>query len=265
MQRIYQNKPAKQEKQSKPPVSTQTPQFDMAQIQRAIEDPTAENLTPETMAAIQQLHGNQYAAQLSSGTSYPVQAKLTVTEAGDQHEQEADAMAKQVVSGINNASVQRDGMEEEELMMKRESLQRDEIEEEELMMKRDSLQRDMEEEELMMKRDGDVMGGLDVSSEIETEIEQARGGGQSMPDNVRSNMESGFGADFGNVRIHTDSNADNLSRSIQATAFTTGSDIFFKQGAYDPNSSSGQELLAHELTHTIQQGASKKVDDAEQS
>src|SRR5690606_25863716 len=101
--------------------------------------------------------------------------------------------------------------------------------------------------------------------EIETQIEQSRGGGQAMPDDVRSNMESGFGADFGNVRIHTDSNADNLSRSIQATAFTTGSDIFFKQGAYDPNSSSGQELLAHELTHTIQQGASQKVDDADQS
>lgn len=264
MKRIYQNKPAKQEKKSKPPASIQTPQFDMAQIQRAIEDPTAENLTLEAMSAIQQLHGNQYAAQLSSGTRYPVQAKLTVTEAGDQHEQEADAMAKQVVSGINNASVQREGIEEEELMMKRDSLQR-EMEEEELMMKRDSLQREMEEEELMMKRDGDVMGGLDVSSEIETQIEQSRGGGQAMPDNVRSNMESGFGADFGNVRIHTDSNADNLSRSIQATAFTTGSDIFFKQGAYDPNSSSGQELLAHELTHTIQQGASQKVDDADQS
>lgn len=280
MKRIYQHLPQKQASKTKPAVSKSTPQFDMAGIQRAIEDPTAENLTPDVMSAIQQMHGNQYAAQLSSGTSYPIQAKLTITEAGDSHEQEADAMAKQVVSGFNSEPIQRDGMEEEELMMKREPLQRIEeeeelqmkretiqrdVEEKELMMKREPLQRMDDEEELQMKRDGDVMGGLDVSNEIETQIEQSRGGGQAMPDEVRSQMESGFNADFSNVRVHNDTNSDELSRSVQATAFTTGSDIFFKQGAYNPNSSSGQELLAHELTHTIQQGAVQNKEDAENS
>ena len=62
-----------------------------------------------------------------------------------------------------------------------------------------------------------------------------------------------MGADFSQVKVHTDAHADQLSRSIQANAFTTGNDVFFKQGAYDPSSSSGQELLAHELTHVIQQ------------
>lgn len=114
---------------------------------------------------------------------------------------------------------------------------------------------------LQAKGEDDMMGGMAVSSDVETQIEQERGGGQALPDNVRSGLESGFGADFSNVRVHTDNTADNLSRSIQAQAFTTGSDIFFKQGSYDPNSKSGQELLAHELTHTIQQGASPTAED----
>ena len=62
-----------------------------------------------------------------------------------------------------------------------------------------------------------------------------------------------MGADFGSVRVHTGSQADALNRSLSARAFTTGQDIFFKQGEYSPGSSSGRELLAHELTHVMQQ------------
>jgi hypothetical protein len=67
-------------------------------------------------------------------------------------------------------------------------------------------------------------------------------------------MEGAFGADFSGVRVHTDSKSDSLNRSVQAKAFTTGSDIFFRSGTYQPASSGGQELLAHELTHVVQQG-----------
>ena len=76
-------------------------------------------------------------------------------------------------------------------------------------------------------------------------------------------MEQAFGADFGGVRVHTDSDSDALSQSLQARAFTTGKDIFFSSGEYDPSSSAGQHLLAHELTHTIQQGASNRIARAE--
>ena len=62
-----------------------------------------------------------------------------------------------------------------------------------------------------------------------------------------------FGADFSNVRVHTDAGADNLNRSLDARAFTTGQDIFFRQGEYDPGSSKGSKILAHELTHVLQQ------------
>ena len=72
-------------------------------------------------------------------------------------------------------------------------------------------------------------------------------------------MEGAFGADFGGVRVHADSSADGLSRSMQAKAFTVGSDIFFARGQYQPSSTSGQRLLAHELTHTVQQGAAGEL------
>jgi hypothetical protein len=66
-------------------------------------------------------------------------------------------------------------------------------------------------------------------------------------------MEREFGADFGGVRVHTGAQADILARSIQAKAFTTGQDVFFRQGAYEPGLRGGQELIAHELTHVVQQ------------
>ena len=95
-----------------------------------------------------------------------------------------------------------------------------------------------------------------VSPQIESGIAQAKGGGSPLPENTRSQMEIGFGTDFGNVRIHTDSNAEQMSKGIGAQAFTHGNDIFFNSGKYDPTSNTGKHLLAHELTHTVQQGAS---------
>jgi hypothetical protein len=94
--------------------------------------------------------------------------------------------------------------------------------------------------------------GSDMEA-IERAIDQARGGGHSMDHGTRTRMESAFGADFSGVRIYTDSRADGLSQSLSARAFTTGHDVFFRQGEYNPGSSAGRELLAHELTHVVQQ------------
>jgi hypothetical protein len=66
-------------------------------------------------------------------------------------------------------------------------------------------------------------------------------------------MSSALGDAFSDVRVHTDPLADQLARSVQARAFTTGSDIYFAGGEYAPRSSAGQQLLAHELTHVVQQ------------
>jgi Domain of unknown function (DUF4157) len=97
---------------------------------------------------------------------------------------------------------------------------------------------------------GGEAGGMDA---IERSIDGARGGGHGMDHGTRSRMESAFGADFSGVRIHTDTRADTLSQSLSARAFTTGRDVFFRQGEYNPGASSGRELLAHELTHVVQQ------------
>jgi uncharacterized protein (TIGR02594 family) len=93
--------------------------------------------------------------------------------------------------------------------------------------------------------------------ELEASIQQARSGGQPLDENVRKPIEQAFGADFSGVRVHTDSQSDTLNRSLQARAFTTGEDVFFRQGEYNPVSQQGQELLAHELTHVVQQNGDK--------
>jgi hypothetical protein len=96
-----------------------------------------------------------------------------------------------------------------------------------------------------------------ASADFESSLSRARGGGSPLGAKVRGQMESAMGADFSGVKIHMDNRSDQLNRSIQAKAFTTGNDIFFQQGAYNPSSAGGQALIAHELTHTIQQGAAK--------
>jgi hypothetical protein len=95
--------------------------------------------------------------------------------------------------------------------------------------------------------------GGEVPGALEQRIDRARGQGSPLERGVRGDMESAFGVDFGAVRVHTGSEADSLNRSVSARAFTTGSDVFFSGGQYAPGSTSGRELLAHELTHVVQQ------------
>ncbi len=80
-----------------------------------------------------------------------------------------------------------------------------------------------------------------------------RGGGDPLEDSLRSDMEGRFGADFGGVRIHTDGQAAESARAVNAHAYTVGEDIVFAGGRYDPVSPSGQRTIAHELTHVVQQ------------
>lgn len=96
-------------------------------------------------------------------------------------------------------------------------------------------------------------GAGPLDDEIAADINQARGGGSGLDDGTRGDMESHLGVDLSGVRVHTGSQADGLSRSVQADAFTTGSDVFFRDGKYQPGTSDGRRLLAHELTHVVQQ------------
>ena len=89
--------------------------------------------------------------------------------------------------------------------------------------------------------------------DVESAIAQTRGSGQKLDDGSREKIGGGLGDSLDDVRVHTDDHANSLASSVSARAFTTGSDVYFAKGEYSPGSSDGQQLLAHELTHVVQQ------------
>ena len=93
----------------------------------------------------------------------------------------------------------------------------------------------------------------EANSGISQQIKAKLGAGIGLPENIRQQLEAGLNTDLSSVRLHIDSQADKLAKSVNALAFTSGKDIFFQAGMYDPNTKSGYELIAHEVTHTVQQ------------
>lgn len=152
-----------------------------------------------------------------------IQAKLNIGEPNDKYEKEADVTAARVVQQINSPSQE---------LGERQKLQ-------------------MKPMKPLLQRRKDIAKG-EASSDLESSIQSARGHGQSLDKKLQRSMGQAMGADFSGVRVHTDAKADQLNKSIQAKAFTTGQDVFFRQGAYEPKSRGGQELIAHELTHVVQ-------------
>lgn len=110
-------------------------------------------------------------------------------------------------------------------------------------------QTEEQEEQIQTK----PLGSAAVAPSTETQIKSSSGGGNKLDAATRTEMESGFGADFSQVNIHTGSQAVQMNKELGAQAFTHGKDIYFNEGKYNPNSKEGKHLLAHELTHTIQQ------------
>jgi hypothetical protein len=92
-----------------------------------------------------------------------------------------------------------------------------------------------------------------VHPDVESAIARTRGGGGALDSGVRNRLAPQLGDALADVRVHTDEHADALSRAVSARAFTTGADVFFARGEYRPGTSSGDSLLAHELTHVVQQ------------
>ena len=117
------------------------------------------------------------------------------------------------------------------------------------------------DQEEMIQRKADNQNSPVVTDSFSSGLSSTKGSGKPMDSGTRDFMENRFGSDFGNVRIHTGSRATSLNNQIQAKAFTHGNDIYFNQGQYNPSSPSGKHLLAHELTHTIQQtgGVERKI------
>ena len=157
--------------------------------------------------------------------------------------------------------------EDESAQMKEEDDSAQMKEEEESVQKKeedDSAQMKEEDDSAQMKEDDEgVQAKLQPSkpapapSTVGRQLKDSKGQGSPLPTDVRSKMETGFGADFSNVKIHTGSAAVNMNKSLGAKAFTNKGDIYFNQGKFNPASKDGEFLLAHELTHTLQQGAAK--------
>ncbi|MGR3279106.1 eCIS core domain-containing protein [Acaryochloris marina NIES-2412] len=164
-----------------------------------------------------------------------IQRKLTIGEPGDKYEREADRVASQVVQQINAPTSKENNI--------RQSIQREKDLEGAMYAK--GFQAAIQRKQARV--DGEALPDLEFA------INSARGSGQPLDAGLQQSMGQAMGADFCGVRVHTDAKSDQLNQSIQARAFTTGQDVFFQSGAYQPGNREGQELIAHELTHVVQQ------------
>ncbi|WP_084226787.1 DUF4157 domain-containing protein [Nitrosospira sp. NpAV] len=243
---------------------------------------------------LQRTLGNRRVAQLirarrltPQGKIIGLQRKLTVGAADDQYEQEADRVARRVMSmpdiGLANSipstlSPEEKTTEEDKErilqtkplaaeitpFVQRQTENSEESEEKEVPLQtksselsRKSVRRqtipEEEETEPIQARSARSRGdSFEAGDEIESRINQSKGGGNRLPGTVREYMEPRFGTDFSHVRVHTGIEAAQLNRDVGANAFTHGSDIYYGAG----NTPENLELTAHELTHVVQQTGS---------
>lgn len=227
---------------------------------------------------------NKPASQKASGKTgktpfFGVQAKLKTGTPGDRYETEADNVAARVIQNSSadastpavqakplaksiSTGVQLKPLEDESVQTKADSELQMQEEEEAVQSKgeeeevqaqaeeKEAIQSKEDEEEVQM-RAATTQRNTDISGELQS----SRGAGSALPEASRNQMEAGFGTDLSDVRVHTDQRAQRMAQEIGAQAFTSGSDIYFNQGRFNPGTAQGDALLAHELTHTIQQGA----------
>jgi hypothetical protein len=212
---------------------------------------STESLQRQSEGAIQAKSSEGETREKEGQNKESVQTKLTVGAPGDKYEQEADSMAAKVMrmpdptiqqpiqrqAGKGTAAVQMQPLVNSITPL----VQRSSGKEEEVQRK----------SEVQRASDGSSV----ASGSVENRLAGSKGGGSALPKDVRSFMEPRFGADFSNIKVHTDSNAVQMNKELGAQAFAHGSDIYYGTG----KSPGKNELTAHELTHTIQQGAAVRM------
>ena len=196
-----------------------------------------QNSSAQGILTLHQTIGNQAVKRLMK--SGVIQAKLTIGQPNDKYEQEADRVADEVMR-MPEAQVQRQSKE----MIETKPIG-------EQIIPLIQRQPEAEEEELLQSKSNGKIPHM--TSNLESRINALQSGGQSLSKETRNFFEPRFGQDFSKVRVHNNSNANQLARSINARAFTRGSDIVFGGGEYSPGSQGGKRLLGHELTHVVQQ------------
>ena len=209
----------------------------------------------------------EHSSENSFFNTSTIQASMTVGQPDDPFEQEAEKVSRQVVDGFDQAnSIQR---KFSSIGLQQFSIQPFTIGNQISKKLQKIISRTpiivqakcdgCEEEEKMQKKSSSIQfagDGATVSHNIESQIQGMKGGGHTMDNDTKTAMESSFGADFSGVKVHTNNQAVQMSKDLNAHAFTVGNDIFFNEGRYQPSTKQGAGLLAHELTHTVQQGAS---------
>jgi len=170
------------------------------------------------------------------------QTKAQEEEEPVQKEEEEEAAQ---TKGEEEEAMQAKGEEEEEAMQAKA-----EEEEEAPMAKADE-----EEEAVQTKKKSENVGKPNPT--VEEQIRNTKGQGKKLPKKVKMQMEQGLGMSFDDVNIHTDNDAIALNKKLKAQAFTHGNDIYFNKGKYKPETAEGKRLIAHELTHVVQQKGGK--------
>lgn len=164
-----------------------------------------------------------------------LQTKLAINKQGDEYEQEADRVSEQV-------------MRMPEPQVQRACLCGGECPK-------------CQGEEMLQRKTAPSVNGVDgwkALPQPEAKV-NAVSGGQPLTNEQKAFFEPRFGVDFSSVRVHTDGSADTAARAVEAYAYTRGSDIVFREGQYRPHTYAGRQLLAHELTHVVQQGAAPRL------
>ncbi len=134
----------------------------------------------------------------------------------------------------------------------------DAIAEDSMQLRENGIQRlcnDCEKEDIRTKPEGieSSLGSNQASSTLTSQLNNSGHRGSSLPSSTNQFMSNAFRSDFSTVRVHTDKNAIEMNNNLNSRAFTHGSDIYFNKGEYAPHSYEGKRLLAHELTHVVQQ------------
>jgi len=247
--------PIQRQQESQQQTQEEEKEQEQEQVQtKSIASPVQRQQEPEQEEEQQQ---EQVQAKSIASPVQRQQESQQQTQEQVEEQQQEQVQAKSIASPVQSQQESQQQTQEEVEEQQQEQVQAKSIASP-VQRQQESQQQTQEQEEENIQTKSLVQQksagkGKDANAELESSIGKARGGGQPMADDVRQPMEEAIGADFSGVRIHTDSRSDNLNQSIQAKAFTTGQDVFFRQGEYSPGSDGGKELLAHELTHVVQQ------------
>ncbi|MGE5380588.1 MAG: DUF4157 domain-containing protein, partial [Methylocystaceae bacterium] len=192
-------------------------------LQRLLTVPGS--VSPRDILALQSVIGNRRLGQI-------IQTKLSIGPARDRYEQEADKIAREINQFVDNGGKMRPTPA--------------------------NITHSLTHVSQISPQSAGPGDNNEAVEGLEHHLKSSQSGGEPLPDTMRALMETQFNKDFSQVRVHTDNQAGQFNQGLGAEAFTHGHHIYMAQGRYQPGSNAGRQLLAHELTHVVQQGGNSQ-------